>query len=75
MSLVERVGQQILTEFAWHSLDVFVPIYNLLCELMALHGMAFARHGDAWRVVMSDEVAKTPSLKKFLLSKASESES
>jgi hypothetical protein len=30
---------------------------------MASHGMAFARHGDDWRIVMSDEPAKGPALK------------
>jgi len=62
-----------LSEFAWRSLEVFAPIYDLLCEMMALHGMAFARHGDEWRIIMSDEPAKTPALKDFLLSKAKES--
>ena len=62
-----------LSEFAWTSLDVFAPIYDLICELMALHGMAFARHGDEWRVIMSDDERKTPALKDFLMSKAKES--
>jgi NADH:ubiquinone oxidoreductase subunit C len=43
--------------------------------MMALHGMAFARHGDEWRIVMSDESAKGPALKDFLVSKANESRS
>ena len=58
------------SEFGWSSIEVFVPIYDLLCELMALHGMAFARHGNEWRIVMSDEADKTPALKESLLSKA-----
>jgi len=37
---------------------------------MATHGMAFARHGDEWRIVMSDEAVKTPALRDFLLFKA-----
>lgn len=41
--------------------------------MMALHGPAFARHGDEWRVIMSDEPVKTVALKDFLLSKAKES--
>ena len=76
LELIERLGRRLnelwLTEFAWQSLDVFVPIYDLLCDLMALHGMAFARHGDEWRVVMSDEESKTPKLKNFLMTKARE---
>ena len=74
--LIERLGRRLnelwLTEFAWQSLDVFVPIYDLLCELMALHGMAFARHGDEWRVVMSDEESKTTKLRDFLMTKVRE---
>ena len=74
--LFEKLGRRLhelwLTEFAWKSIDVFVPIYDLLCELIALHGMAFARYGDEWRVVMSDEESKTPKLKDFLMTKARE---
>ncbi len=75
--LIARLGQALhelwLSEFAWHSIDVFAPIYDLLCEMIALHGMAFARHGDKWRIVMSDKPAKGPALKDFLVSKAHES--
>ena len=28
---------------------------HLACPDAALHGMAFARRGDEWRIVMSDE--------------------
>ena len=71
---LERVLHELwLTEFAWRSLEVFAPIYDLLCEMMALHGMAFVRHGDEWRIIMSDETAKTPALRDFLMSKAKES--
>jgi hypothetical protein len=68
---LERVLKELwLSEFGWSSIEVFVPVYDLLCELMALHGMAFARHGDEWRIVMSDEADKTPALRDFLLFKA-----
>lgn len=71
---LERILHELwLTEFAWKSLEVFAPIYDLLCEMMALHGMAFARHGDEWRIIMSDQRLKTPALRDFLLSKAKES--
>ena len=44
---LERVLNELwLSEFGWDSIEVFAPVYDLLCELMALHGMAFARHGD-----------------------------
>ena len=73
MVRLERVLHQLyLSEFAWHSIEVFAPIYDLLCEMMALHGMAFARHGDEWRVVMSDEFERSLALQDFLMSKARE---
>jgi hypothetical protein len=59
-----------LSEFAWKSIDVFAPIYDLICEMMALPGIAFARHGEEWRIVMSDKASGTPGLRDFLLSKA-----
>ena len=68
---LERMLKELwLSEFGWSSIEVFVSIYDLLCELIALYGMPFARHGDEWRIVMSDEAEKTPALKEFLLSKA-----
>ena len=57
-----------LSEFSWGSIEVFAPIYDLLCEMMALHGMALAQQGDEWRIIMSDESAKTPALRDFLSS-------
>ncbi len=63
-----------LSEFSWRSLEVFAPIYDLLCEMMALHGMAFARRDDQWRIVMTDEPVKTLALKEFSLSKAKSSQ-
>jgi hypothetical protein len=44
-----------LTEYAWQSIEVFAPIYDLICESMALHGLAFARHRDEWRVVLCED--------------------
>ncbi len=73
---LERVLKELwLSEFGWNSIDVFAPIYDLLCEMMALHGMAFARHKNDWRVVVSDEPIKSTALKNFLLTKANESRS
>ena len=72
-AVIGRLGRVLhelwLSEFAWKSIDVFAPIYDLICEMMALYGMAFSRHGDEWRVVMSDEASGTPALRDFLLSK------
>jgi hypothetical protein len=50
-----------LSEFGWGSLEVLAPLYDTLCERMALHGRAFARHGDEWRVIVSDEPTKSAS--------------
>jgi hypothetical protein len=73
-TVIGRLGRVLnelwLSEFAWSSIDVFAPIYDLICEMMALHGMAFARHGDEWRIVMSDEASGTQALRDFLLAKA-----
>jgi hypothetical protein len=44
-----------LTECAWKSIDVFAPVYDLLCEMMALHGLAFARHEGEWHMVVIDD--------------------
>jgi hypothetical protein len=44
---LERVLQKLwLSVFSWRTLEVIAPIYDLLCEMMALHGLAFARHGN-----------------------------
>jgi hypothetical protein len=72
-TLERQLHELWLSEFGWASLEVFAPLYDTLCEMMALHGMAFARHGNEWRIVMSDEPAKIAALKDFLVSKANES--
>lgn len=44
-----------LGEYGWKSIEVFAPIYDLICEMMALHGLAFARHNDEWRAVLCED--------------------
>jgi hypothetical protein len=44
-----------LSEYAWQSIEIFTPIYDLICEMMALHGLEFARHEDEWRIVMCED--------------------
>lgn len=72
-AVIGRLGRVLhdlwLSEFAWDFIEVFAPIYDLICEMMALYGMAFARRGDEWRIVMSDEAPGTPALRDFLISK------
>ncbi len=55
ISRLERALNELwLSEFGWASIEIFAPVYELLCEWIALHGMAFARHGDEWRIVVSE---------------------
>ena len=46
LSLIVRLRRVLhemwLSEYAWQSIEVFAPIYELICEMMALHGLAFA---------------------------------
>ncbi|MBW4039117.1 MAG: hypothetical protein HIU91_09625 [Acidobacteria bacterium] len=44
-----------LKEFVWKSIDVFAPIYDLICEMMAQQGLVFVRHEEEWRIVMYDD--------------------
>ena len=48
-----------LSEYGWSSIEVFAPIYDILCAMMALHGFAFAKTDTEWRIVMcEDELAE-----------------
>ncbi len=51
-----------LTEYAWTSIEVFAPIYDLICEMMALHGLAFARHQEEWRIIFCDDDEAMPEI-------------
>jgi hypothetical protein len=56
MDRLERILHELwLQEFAWPSIEVFAPIYDLICERMSQCGMVFVRHDDEWRVVMYEE--------------------
>lgn len=44
-----------LSEYAWQSIEIFTPIYDLIREMMALHGLTFARHEDEWRIVLCED--------------------
>jgi len=53
---LERILHELwLQEFVWESIEVFAPIYDLICEMMAQCGLVFARHEDEWRIVMYEE--------------------
>lgn len=44
-----------LNEYGWQSIEVFAPIYDLIREMMALHGLAFARRDDECRIVLCED--------------------
>ena len=44
-----------LSEYTWRSIEVFTPIYELIREMMSLHGLKFARDEDKWRIVMRED--------------------
>jgi hypothetical protein len=58
-ALVIRLGRVLhelwLSECDWKSIEVFAPIYDLICQMMALHGLAFTRHQDEWRMVLCED--------------------
>ncbi len=56
MNRLERILRELwLKEFAWVSIEVFAPIYDLICEMMGQCGLVFAKHEEEWRVVMYEE--------------------
>jgi hypothetical protein len=56
MTRLERILHELwLQEFVWGSIEVFAPIYDLICEMMAQCGLLFARHKEEWRIVMYEE--------------------
>jgi len=71
LSLIVRLRRVLhemwLSEYAWQSIEVFAPIYELICEMMALHGLAFARHEDEWRIVMCEEEHATEAIQDALV--------
>jgi hypothetical protein len=55
-----------LSEYAWQTIEIFTPIYDLICEMMALHGLVFARHEDEWRIVMCEDEHATEAIQDVL---------
>jgi len=56
MARLERILHDLwLQEFVWASIEVFAPIYDLICEMMSQCGLVFARHEEEWRIVMYEE--------------------
>jgi hypothetical protein len=53
MNRLERILHELwLQEFVWASIEVFAPIYDLICEMMSHCGLVFAKHEEEWRVVL-----------------------
>ena len=56
MTRLERILHEMwLQEFVWESIEVFAPIYDLICEMMGQCGLVFARHEEEWRIVMYED--------------------
>ena len=65
MTRLERILNELwLQEFVWASIEVFAPIYDLICEMMSQCGLIFARHEDEWRIVMCEERAAIDEARK-----------
>jgi hypothetical protein len=64
---LERILHELwLQEFVWESIEVFAPIYDLICEMMGQCGLVFARHGEEWRIVMYEEPEAVEEARKAL---------
>ena len=64
---LERILHELwLQEFVWESIEVFAPIYDLICEMMAQCGLVFVRHEEEWRIVMYEEPEAVEAARKAL---------
>lgn len=43
------------TEYEWLSIEIFSPIYDILCAMMALHGFALMKSDKGWQVVSCEK--------------------
>jgi hypothetical protein len=67
MMKLERILHEMwLHEFVWPSIEVFVPIYDLICDLMSQSGLVFVRHEEEWRVVMCEDQETIEEARKAL---------
>jgi hypothetical protein len=55
-----------LSESNWQSIDVFAPIYDLICCAMAMHGLVLVRHEDEWRLALSEDKEASSIIHKAL---------
>ena len=76
LTRLERILHELwLREFAWDSIEVFAPIYDLICEMMSECGLVFARHEEEWRIVMYEEPEAVEEARKALEGWTKQSES
>lgn len=67
MGQLERVLHELwIQEFSWPSIEVFAPIYDLICERMSQCGLVFVRHDDDWLIVMFEERGAVEEAKETL---------
>ena len=67
MERLERVLHELwLQEFAWPSIEVFAPIYDLICERMSQCGLVFVRRDDEWKIVMYEDQTAFEAAQKAL---------
>jgi hypothetical protein len=67
MTKLERILHELwLQEFVWASIEVFAPIYDLICELMSQCGLVFVRHDEEWRIVMYEDREAIDAARKAL---------
>lgn len=61
--LIQRLRRKLremwLSEYGWGSLEVFAPIYEILRDMMDLHGVVFACCGDEWRLALPGDEQDT----------------
>ncbi len=69
-SLIKRLEDELqqlwLQEFSWPSIEIFVPIYDLICEYMEQRGLVFVRQDDEWRIVTYDRQEEAAAARKPL---------
>ena len=65
-------GSALRLGIGWFGAVHDLQVNGLSSNVDPMHGMTFARHGDEWRVIMSDEESKTLMLKDYLMAKPRE---
>ena len=68
--LIERLRRTLhqlwLSEYGWSSIEVFAPIYDIICAMMALHGLVFAKTDTEWRIVLCEDDGAEQELRSTL---------